>query len=201
VTRPETVTPLTRWRAPTVGTGRSDGTGHAVEEWRARSGPRDGLASPTLPPVSDEPLDPAELWAPWLRAWGLRAPLSGDVAQDIEPSFVRNLSDQLGLVNISLEGAGDPQLERRIVEDVASYGRQLGRVLDALDVVVRRGLPKNLSQDDRRAVGDLEVLRAEIEALKTKAAADRVDRLIEDIETVKQDPDTLRRLREALGED
>lgn len=143
--------------------------------------------------AGDEPVNPMDVWGEWLRAWGIRAPLSGDVTQDIETSLVR----------ISLPAAGDPALERRIVEDVASYGRQLGRVLDVVDVLVRRALPAELSAEDQGALKALEALRRDIEAARTRAAADRVDRLVADIERLRRDGDdsALRRLRAALGDD
>jgi hypothetical protein len=156
-------------------------------------------------PPGDEPANPADLWSAWLRAWGIRAPLSGDVTQDIETSLIRRLSEQLGFINVSLSSAGDPQLERRIVEDVASYGRQLSRVLDVLHVLIRHALPDDLSPDDRHAVEELEALQTDIEAVKTRETVGRVERLVEDIERLKRDPgaerDALRRLRQALGDD
>src|ERR687885_737686 len=89
--------------------------------------------------------DPAAWWAAWLRTWGLRAPLSGDVSQDIDASLVRSVGDQLGFININAARSPDPGLERHIITEVASYGRQLGRILDALDVLVRHGRPEGLS--------------------------------------------------------
>jgi hypothetical protein len=146
--------------------------------------------------------DLAALWAAWLRPWGIHAPLSGDVTQDIETSLVRSLSDQLGLVNISLTGAGDPALERRIVEDVASYGRQLGRVLDALDVLIRHASPAEYPPDDRRALDALRSLREEVEGVKRRAASAELDRLVDGVRALRRDPEANRaaldRLEDAL---
>jgi hypothetical protein len=41
---------------------------------------------------------------------------------------------QFGLVNINLGKSADPDLEQRILDDVGSYGRQLGRIGEALEV-------------------------------------------------------------------
>lgn len=49
-----------------------------------------------------QPLNP---WQAWLSMFGIRAPLSGDVTQDVAPS--------IGLVNINATRSGDPQLEQR----------------------------------------------------------------------------------------
>jgi hypothetical protein len=149
--------------------------------------------------------DPAAWWAAWLRAWGLRAPLSGDVTQDIDAALVRSVGDQLGFININTSESGDPELERRIVTEVASYGRQLGRILDAVSVLVDRERPQKLSAQERRVLDDVKALHAEIEAAKARFAVGRVDRLVDEIQAVRRDPDcdaeTLRRLRAALDAD
>src|SRR5512135_836033 len=146
-------------------------------------------------------LDPGALWEAWLRALGWRAPLSGDVAQAIDTSLIRSFGEQLGFININTTGAGDAQLERRIVEQVASYGRQLGRVLDAVDVLIRHNTAQ-LPPEDRRALERLQTLRSEITAAKERIASERVDRLIADIHALQQDPQrnhaALHRVREAL---
>jgi len=154
-------------------------------------------APPTWP-------DPSELWRAWWRGLNVMAPLSGNVTQTIDTGLFRAIGDQLGFVNINTNGSGDPELERRITDQVASYGRQLGRVLDALDVLIRHTDLANLGQQDRHAVDELLRLRADVEAVKVKAAADDVDRLVAQIHALRADPQanggTLDRLREALGD-
>lgn len=146
--------------------------------------------------------DPRQFWQAWLRAFGLRAPLSGDVTQAIDTSLVRGIGDQLGFINVNTSGSGDPELERRIVEQVASYGRQLGRVLDALDVLIRRDAGGRLSPEDQLALGELQQLRTDIADAKEHSAAQQVDRLIGQIQALQQDPAAndaaLRRIRQAL---
>jgi hypothetical protein len=119
--------------------------------------------------------------------------LSGDVTQAIDTSFIR----------ITGSSAGDPALERQIVEQVASYGRQLGRVLDALDVLIRHTDEAALSSGDRRALDELQSLRAEIEAAKARAAASQVDGVVADIRALRRDPDAnaaaLSRIQAALA--
>ena len=59
-------------------------------------------------------------WNPWW-PWGqsnVAEPLSGDVSQ-----WFRIFSP-----SITVEGRGDPDLEGRIVRDVATYGAQLGQI-------------------------------------------------------------------------
>jgi Zn-dependent oligopeptidase len=146
---------------------------------------------------------PLAMWQAWWQNFAPRLPLSGDVTQRIDPAFVRAMADQLGFININTSRAGDPQLERRITEQVASYGRQLGRVLDALEVVVRCCEPSDLSPADQQALDKLHELYEEINAVKEQAARERVDRLVADVEVLRRDPeanqDALQRIREALG--
>jgi Tetratrico peptide repeat len=150
------------------------------------------------------PFDPAGLWQAWWRSLNLFAPLSGDVDQTIDAALVRAVGDQLGFVNINATAAGDPDLERRITEQVASYGRQLGRILDALDVVIRNARLDDAAPEDRHALDQFNALRTEIEAVKKRAVAENIDRLVAEVRTLRRDPeanrDALRRLREALGD-
>lgn len=44
---------------------------------------------------------------------------------------------QFGLFNIDLGQSSDPALERKILDDVGSYGRQIGQIGDALGVILR----------------------------------------------------------------
>lgn len=53
----------------------------------------------------------------------IHAPFSGDVSQNIEPRV------------FSPDIAGDAEAEYRIHRNVASYGTQLGKILDALEVL------------------------------------------------------------------
>ena len=50
----------------------------------------------------------------------IRAPFSGDVTQEITPRF------------LFPDIKGSPAIEERVVREVASYGKQLGKVLEAL---------------------------------------------------------------------
>jgi hypothetical protein len=141
------------------------------------------------------------LWQQWWEAAGLRAPLSGDVGQVIDAALIRTVGDQLGFLNINASRTGDADLERRITEEVASYGRQLGKVLDALDVLIRMDSRGPLTDADSRALGELSGLRSEIEMMKLTASAERVDRLVADIEALRRDGTetaVLDRLRRAV---
>lgn len=147
---------------------------------------------------------PLRAWQSWWRMFGLRAPLSGDVTQAIDASLVRSVGDQLGFININETAAADPALEQRIVKQVASYGRQLGRLVAAVDVLARRQDRSGLDTADARALDQLQALRQQIDAVKQRSAEESVDRLVAGVRELRKDPEAnraaLRRLREALGE-
>jgi hypothetical protein len=46
--------------------------------------------------------------------------------------LVQRLWQPAGLININLGQSSAPEVEQEILEDVGSYGRQLGRIGDAL---------------------------------------------------------------------
>jgi hypothetical protein len=161
---------------------------------------------PDRPPSADAvPIDLPAMWQTWLRAFGLRGPLSGDVNQAIDASLLHAMGDQLGFININGTRAGDVQLEQRITEQVASYGRQLGWLVDALEVLIRTDRPADLTPDDAAALDQVRNLRAEVARAKEEVARDRIDRLVADIEALRRDPernrDELQRLRRAVEGD
>ncbi|MBB93238.1 MAG: hypothetical protein CML68_01335 [Rhodobacteraceae bacterium] len=83
---------------------------------------------------------PLDVWAPIFRA-----PFSGDVTQAISPSV------------LSPEIKGSPQVEQKVLTEVASYGKQLGKILEAL-----------------KTISD-----------KTGIELDEIDQLIKDVQEVK----------------
>jgi hypothetical protein len=90
--------------------------------------------------------------------------------QPILPGWV------FGNVSITNANSASPETERRIVEAV-SYGRQLGRVMDVLMVLMGEAERKrSLSEEDRKAFDALRELREEIEGIKAKTARDRLSR-------------------------
>jgi hypothetical protein len=100
------------------------------------------------------------------------APLTND--QTINP-WTANV--YYGPVTYQGMSAGDAGLEKAIVERVASYGRQLGRVTEALGVLVRiaRGAKRNT--DDDKALDAFVALATEIEAAKARYTGSDADSL------------------------
>ena len=109
----------------------------------------------TMPPDS-----PFERWLSWAGPWmqGQSWPaIPGSVAggnlapeqlsQPLNPGWV------FGNVSITTRNSGDPETERRITEAV-SYGRQLGRMMDALAVLAAQLDPGSLTAEQRRLLPD-----------------------------------------------
>lgn len=99
-------------------------------------------------------------------------PLSGDVLQAINPwSWWTNAMGQFGFINISSSASANPKLERDIVGKVASYGRQLGRINDALYALLAHQDRDELSAVEQRAVDDFRRMADAINAMKEGHAA------------------------------
>lgn len=132
--------------------------------------------------------------------FGVRAPLSGDVTENITPS----IGGQLGLFNINATRSGDPAVEQRIITEVASYGRQLGWLVEAVDVLAQRQSRRGLGEADFHALDQVHALAERVAAVKEQAALDHVDRIVAEVQALSRDPqsnaEAIRRVREALAE-
>jgi hypothetical protein len=83
-----------------------------------------------------------------------KLPLSGDVVQSINPFTTFMTGGQFGLVNISMGRSSDPKVEEQVLSDVASYGKQLGRIGDALIVLLAHFHPRApLTEQETKAIG------------------------------------------------
>lgn len=97
-----------------------------------------------------------------------KLPLSGDVIQAINPWnwFFKAEGAQFGLVNINLGKSADPDLEQHILDDVGSYGRQLGRIGEALEVLLDHVKLDRLDAKERAAIEDFRLQLAQVKRLK-----------------------------------
>ncbi|MET0543291.1 MAG: hypothetical protein ABWZ88_16210 [Variovorax sp.] len=97
-------------------------------------------------------------------------PLSGDVTQAINPWswFFKSVGGQFGLVNINMGKSSDPVLEQQILDDVGTYGRQLGQIGDALAVLLRHVKLEDLAPDEVDALDAFKLQLAQIERLKAR---------------------------------
>lgn len=100
-----------------------------------------------------------------------RLPLSGNVTQSINPWtwLFSPVGSQVGLINIELGQSTQPQVEEDVLTDVASYGKQLGRIEDALLVLLDHFAPaRPLSDHESQAIADLRELIAKIAPIKDR---------------------------------
>lgn len=99
-----------------------------------------------------------------------RLPLSGDVIQAINPwQWMWNASGgQYGIVNINLGRSTDPALEQRILEEVGSYGRQIGRLSDVVAILLKHVQPEQLTPEEREQLADFQLQLAQVERLKAR---------------------------------
>ncbi len=106
-------------------------------------------------------------------------------------------------VQVTIESSSDPALERRIFSNVASTGRQLGRIADVLDILVAAfEHSTNVEPNVAAVIAAYRDMRAEIEREK---AARAPERFIDTLEALRsEDPrayaDLLPRLRQWLSE-
>ena len=99
-----------------------------------------------------------------------------NLVQPILPGWVLG-----GVVNVTNQNSSAPDTERQIVAK-ESYGRQLGRIMDALVVLIAE-------QEKGRKVkafDSLMKLDREINAIKRRAATTRLDHVITDLATLKE---------------
>jgi hypothetical protein len=109
---------------------------------------------------------------PWLWIWAPQwhFPLSGDVAQRIQP-------ETDWFFGAIAPGAGVGSVEKKAFE-VASYGRQLGLITEALLDLAGQMPPA--SPKARESLQRLREIRERIEAIKSEDVAETAQRLVDE---------------------
>ncbi len=105
-------------------------------------------------------------------------PLSGPVAQWFQflTSVFAPFSGQIGFINVNLGRSSNPTVEKDVVSEVASYGKQLGRIEDGL-VVLLKYLPRDkLEPKETKAVEALERMLNDIADVRDRYAKQPVIR-------------------------
>jgi hypothetical protein len=98
-----------------------------------------------------------------------KLPLSGDVVQSINPFTAFMTGGQFGLVNINLGQSSEPAVEADVLSDVATYGKQLGRIGDALIVLLAHFHPRTpLTAEESKAIDALKEMLQKIADVKEK---------------------------------
>jgi hypothetical protein len=119
-------------------------------------------------------------WDLWMSALS-RMPLSGDVTQAIAP-----LTNWFS-PTVEMNFAGNRKIEGDVVANVASYGKQLGLLTDAV-LALGKG-------NEAPPVQELRKLAAQIEERKRRHKDDLQQQARSALETLrKADPDALKRL-------
>ena len=75
---------------------------------------------------------------------------------------------QFGLVNISLGETKHPEVERAVLDEVGSYGRQLGHIGDALEVLIDHFAAHELTRKEKDALAILKGDLAKVREIKAR---------------------------------
>ncbi len=117
-------------------------------------------------------------------------PFSGDVTQAINPwTWWLRMMGQIGFININLAQSSDPGMEQQIVENVAGYGKQLGRIMEVLEALLAHTTTAEWSAVQRKALGDFLELAQEIAAVKGDTIAPtaaNINRFLDGIRQLKE---------------
>jgi hypothetical protein len=100
-----------------------------------------------------------------------KLPLSGDVVQNISPftAFMSPIGSQFGLINVTLGESSAPEVEGEVLSEIATYGKQLGKIGDALNVLLAH-MPDQAALDhtEKDAIAALKEMLDEIANVKIK---------------------------------
>jgi hypothetical protein len=119
---------------------------------------------------------------------------------------VTSILTQIGFININNMSSADRDMEKSILREVGSYGRQLGWIAEALQVVCKYSDNTNWGPDEREAVKNFNRMADEIEAHKRKdqpVTMDAIDQIIIALRGLKEQnqefyEEVLQRLRKGL---
>jgi hypothetical protein len=78
--------------------------------------------------------------------------------------------------NINLGTSSDPDIEKQVLSDQASYGKQLGRIGEALIVLLNHVNLTNMTRDEEKAIYDLKFMLHEMANVKDRYGAQLVPR-------------------------
>ncbi len=77
---------------------------------------------------------------------------------------------QVGLFNINLGASASPGVEARILDEVGSYGRQLGRIGEALEVLLDHVDLGALTPEERKAIDAFRLQLEHVQVIKREGA-------------------------------
>lgn len=133
--------------------------------------------------------------APWrlaLQAAQAMALAPHSLTQPINPGWTFG-----NLIQVTDRNSSAPDTEQQILSR-HSYGRQLGRVMDAVALLLERADAQ--TRDDARAE-DFAALQRDVSAIKREQSAARLQRLRDELVSLRRDhPEVWRELRALLRE-
>jgi hypothetical protein len=88
--------------------------------------------------------------------------------QAINPWSFYQQGAQFGLINIELGQTPHPETEQAILDEVGSYGRQLGRIGDALEILIKYADLSRMDADEKAAIKVLEGQLAQVRQIKRR---------------------------------
>ncbi|MFT3966096.1 MAG: hypothetical protein QM690_09460 [Sphingobium sp.] len=77
---------------------------------------------------------------------------------------------RIGFVNVDLGATPRPDIEQAVLDEVGSYGRQIGRIGDALEVLLRHVRLEGLTEKEQDALDILQGQIAEVRKVKAREA-------------------------------
>ena len=83
--------------------------------------------------------------------------------QAINPWTFYQQGAQFGFINIDLGQTPHPEIEQAVLDEVGSYGRQIGRIGDALEVLLRHIKIEDLTPAEQDA---LDILQGQLAAVR-----------------------------------
>jgi hypothetical protein len=149
-----------------------------------------------------------ELWTDAFTAWqrllpGMPKLAPDSLEQNIASSVFGGGQFSLLTTTINQQATDSPRLEQAIVSDVASYGKQLGRLIEAVNVLAKHA-DDSIGAAERKPLTELTTLAEEIETAREKFARDHVDEVLESIKLLGRpdhvDHAALGRIRDLVDE-
>lgn len=142
-------------------------------------------------------------------------PLSGAVTQAINPweLWIKSISSQMGLINIRNTTSSDPEFEQKVIQDIASYGKQLGKINDVLMAFINNPnleeMFDKMTEEQKQAINEFKHIVSEIEQMKKvwksppKLLAS-LDSMVKEIKALEsQDPKSyekaIKKIKDNLG--
>ena len=145
----------------------------------------DGSSIPTQIPTS---LSEAASWWKWpMQQWHWPALAPQQLTQPINSGW--------SLVSVTHNTSSAPDIERDVLQQ-HSYGRQIGRLMDAVSALAER-LPAAARADER--IAEFETLARDVERIKQSARLPHIERLRKDLDALRlEDPKAYSQLKAKL---